>query len=396
MLGIVGGFGIITWAVQSIDPQNYDASNTGVFLDTLENEVKLVYEEGKPSYYYCPVFTPVCETGECKPIHIHFFWDLMGNYQRFEVPQGKELTKLDHKPFSEEDYELLDEILKGSDPRYGQLVKGPSYSESKSNAEQQAEGNSSEGSPSPSQASVRAVFLKKTEMVDGISGATLPELTGQFVPGALYTTYTCWDLANTSRLKMAEYSRRNLFQEENAEHFLSVDQTICRESFILELARKSAEENGRTNVLMSILDTASGELAIYAVQSLEYQDLELDTVQDVLFRSFLRKDDPELKREIIQKWRSGNMKPIALQELAGKIYEEKELRPSIIQLFQDQSYWPKGVVGTLCRQMILVKNKEEQQLIHDVIAKRRGIMSRSEWKLLSHIRKEYDLDKYRD
>ena len=396
MIGALFFGGVIALAVQSLGPVETHSNKTGLKLDTLDNEIHLAYEEGKPAYYYSNVFTPVCETGECKPIYINFYWDLMGNYLRFDQPEGEILTKLDHEPFTEEDYQLLDEILRGGDPRYGQMVKHSSPSESAMKDSNQKEKHNSESSPAPGAATIQTVFMSKMEMVDGVSGATLPELRDKFVPGALYTTYTCWDLANTSRLKMADYTRLNLFTEDNYKHFFSPEQKVCREALIEFLASRSGEENGHANVLMSIADSASTDLAKYAVQSVNYYEIELDTVQDVTARLFFGQVDVELKRQIIYKWGGANLRNETMKRLSESLHEEKELATELIYLFRDQLFWPKGMIGTLSRQISNLDEKEDQQLLHDAIAKRRGSMNSDEWKLLSHIRKKFELDKYND
>lgn len=165
---------------------------TGIYLDTLENEVFLAMNNDLPSYFCSNIFTPVCETGVCKPIYINLYWDLNGNYLTFDFPEDEILTKLDHVPFTEEDYLLLDEILRGADPRTG--IAEAKYSPS--------EGAGSEES-SPAPASPKIVM--KIDMVDGVTGSTLPQHKDKFVPGALYTTYTIWDLANSHRSEMFEY-----------------------------------------------------------------------------------------------------------------------------------------------------------------------------------------------
>ncbi|MFT5860264.1 MAG: hypothetical protein ACI865_002373 [Flavobacteriaceae bacterium] len=179
--------------LSSVDNQNGVA--TGIYLDDLKNEVFLMSNDGPSEYLYSNIFTPVCETGVCKPIYINLYWDMNGNYLRFDFPEGEILTKLDHVPFTEDDYLLLDEILRGVDPRTGIAQANPSQGSSS---------GENQSSPAPAQSKV----LLKLDMVDGVTGSTLPEHKDKFVPGALYTTYTIWDLANTHQLPMMEYTQQ--------------------------------------------------------------------------------------------------------------------------------------------------------------------------------------------
>src|SRR5690606_25805012 len=80
--------------------------------DTLSYTLKLALDDsGRPQYFFRNIFTPVCYTNECKPVYVNFYWDLLGNYMRYDMPKGKILTKVDHDEFKQEDYDKLAEIL---------------------------------------------------------------------------------------------------------------------------------------------------------------------------------------------------------------------------------------------------------------------------------------------
>ncbi|MBN4071496.1 hypothetical protein JYT72_03180 [Crocinitomix catalasitica] len=368
-----------------------DFEKTGIYLDSLENEVLLHYSYGKPDYYYSNIFTPVCETGVCKPIYINIYWDLMGNYHHFDQPKGEILTKLDHQPFTDEDYQLLDEILRGDDPRYGLTVKHSSLSESAtaSNKKEKHEKHESEGSPAPTAS--RTVFMSKMEMVDGITGATLPQLRDQFVPGALYTTYTCWDLANTRRVRMGSYTRNKLFTPKNYDYFFGRDQRVCRDALIEKISNANGEENAYANTLMSIADSANEELAMYCIQMVYYYDVALDTVQTVCKKRFEGLGSANLKREIIYKLSSGLIRSQTLSELAKNMVAFPDLHYDLVYLFQNQGFWPKGVVGDLCRQIQIIDDKDKQQALYNIIEPRRATMTNNEWSMLRYAKKKFGL-----
>src|SRR5690606_16413975 len=80
--------------------------------DTLHYNLRLMLDStGSPSHFYREIFTPVCFTGECKPVYINFYWDLLGNYIKYDLPGKEVLTKTDHDEFTEDDYVKLQEIL---------------------------------------------------------------------------------------------------------------------------------------------------------------------------------------------------------------------------------------------------------------------------------------------
>ncbi|NBB18316.1 hypothetical protein GVN20_03015 [Runella sp. CRIBMP] len=138
--------------------------------DTTEYTLQLALDDaGQPLYYFSNLFTPVCLTGECKPVYINFYWDLLGNYTRFDFPKGAVLTRMDHKPFKPEDYEKLQTILANTHS----LLK---------------------------EVSMEDLVGKGTEnladSVDAKAGATLKTVKNEVIDGAVYTCYTLWHIAH--------------------------------------------------------------------------------------------------------------------------------------------------------------------------------------------------------
>jgi len=125
---------------------------------------------GNPARYHAYVFTPVCEDDLCKPVYVNLYWDLLGNYLRYEVPLNEPLTKLDHVEFTPEEYKRLDEMLQDTES----LLKDYEIEELvESAATVQPGGN-----------------------VDAVTGATAKSLQAVVIPGALYTCYTLWHIVH--------------------------------------------------------------------------------------------------------------------------------------------------------------------------------------------------------
>lgn len=138
--------------------------------DTTSYTLKLAFDEAdQPAYFFRNVFTPVCLTGECKPVYINFYWDLLGNYTRYDFPPGEILTKMDHREFKADDYEKLQGIL--SNPT--SLLKD---------------------------VTIEDLVGKGTEnladSVDAKAGATLKTVKNEVIDGAVYTCYTLWHIAH--------------------------------------------------------------------------------------------------------------------------------------------------------------------------------------------------------
>lgn len=153
-------------AAQTVPVREYPV----VINDTTTYTLKLAVDpQNRPDHFYCNVFTPVCLTGECKPVYINLYWDLLGNYTHFDLPAGEELTRMDHKPFKQEDYDKLQAILGNTQS----LLKDVSMSDLVSKGTENL-----------------------ADSVDAKAGATLKTVKNEVIDGAVYTCYTLWHIAH--------------------------------------------------------------------------------------------------------------------------------------------------------------------------------------------------------
>lgn len=124
---------------------------------------------GQPLYFFRNIFTEVCNTGECKPVRINFYWDLMGNYLRYDLPTGEVLTKTDHGEFKPDEYQRLQDILSRENSIFSELK-------------------------------MEDLVVKGTESISDSAniktGATLKTIRNDVIEGAVYTCYTLWHLAH--------------------------------------------------------------------------------------------------------------------------------------------------------------------------------------------------------
>jgi hypothetical protein len=128
--------------------------------------VQVLNSEGKPIEYFMDVASVACADGQCQVVTVRIHFDLLGDYQRYELPTGGDLTKWGHKPFSRADHRKLHQIL--SDP----------YSQLKSIAWDQI-------TPPKGPAVPGSNF-------DAISGPTPLSRRNMVVVGAAYTCFTLW------------------------------------------------------------------------------------------------------------------------------------------------------------------------------------------------------------
>ncbi len=123
-------------------------------------------ESGLLDSYRAYIKSPVCEKDKCYEIEIIMQWDLMGRFMAYDTLTGRGLTKLDHIPFTDQDYQKLEKLLK--DPN----------------------------SPIGSYKKEELIHDTRKSEIDGFTGATVREINDIVVGGGVYSCYTLWHLAN--------------------------------------------------------------------------------------------------------------------------------------------------------------------------------------------------------
>jgi hypothetical protein len=157
-----------------------------MFRDSIPMEIELVFDtNGLPDFYLCHVNTPVCGDGLCRPLVLDVYWDLLGNFTRFDIPESPPLTKWDHLEFTARDYLKLGDILRDKNSLLGNVTDVNSLFD-----------------PSTK---------KISDKVDAVTGATRETIKKAVVPGAVYSSYTLWQVVNgqiSSRIRQYTVSYR--------------------------------------------------------------------------------------------------------------------------------------------------------------------------------------------
>ena len=181
-------------------------------ITPIKFDIKLIEEGDFPTGYQGEIMTPVCMDGLCQRVHILIYWDLLGNYQSYELPEGEMLTKTEHEPFSKNDYQKLHEILKKphlllQDFDIEKLLKSET--------------------------------LRKVEETDGYTGATAGTLRDHIVEGAVYSSYTLWHLVH-GRIVDSLYSHTisELLDDDLFIRFLSSDKEYLEPEILYILANQ--------------------------------------------------------------------------------------------------------------------------------------------------------------
>lgn len=150
----------------------------GDFNDEIANDTLFQYlsKEGHPISYTRHLRTGVCFDNKCRPLDITLRWNVTGRYLGFELPEKEFLSKYDHEPFTEAEYERLHAILTDS----LSALKNFHYNEIVPKAD--------------------STYKK----VDAVSGATSANVLDHVVEGAAFTTYKLWHLVYGSAQRQVE------------------------------------------------------------------------------------------------------------------------------------------------------------------------------------------------
>lgn len=160
--------------------------------------------QGDPSAYRMAVKSVICPGDVCCIISVTLTWDALGRYQSYALPPDTELEKgvptgkkapdrWTSAPFTKEDYQKLDAILKDEHSLL---------------ASQKLEG---------------ITKLQGKGEVDAITGATPASVRNAVVEGAALTCYNLWHWAHGEASAAVQELTRGQCTEAMALHFLASD-----------------------------------------------------------------------------------------------------------------------------------------------------------------------------
>lgn len=138
--------------------------------DSVQLKVDVLYNvDNEPIKYYSYIDTPVCEEGVCYNLLAEVYWDLLGNFIDYKEVTSDPLTKFDHIRFTKEDHDKMKEILKDKTSLLASYKAKDLVDQS---------------------------IQIKSEVIDGVAGATYKSLSGAVVRGAVYSSHTLWHIVN--------------------------------------------------------------------------------------------------------------------------------------------------------------------------------------------------------
>lgn len=240
--------------------------NKKVIYDNVEKKDVNLYQylsaEGYPIYYSRNVQTGVCYDNQCKPLNITLYWNPTGRYLGFELPENEFLSKDDHEPFTEAEYIRLNQLL--SDPK---LPLGEfTYSQ------------------------IAAKNRASLYSIDGVSGATAPDVLEYVIRGSAYTTYTIYELVYgntqsevetwTDQLLDDAYLGSILSQSPEPDKLWAIDLVRGR---LIDFPQSKSQ-------MLDLLDSADYSLTEKYMNSLVGQDLADLDFQNRLIEKFFAFD----------------------------------------------------------------------------------------------------------
>lgn len=290
--------------------------------DTLTYTLQLAMDKaGRPLYYSRNIFTPVCYTGECKPVYINFYWDLLGNYIRYDLPPAQILTKLDHREFSLPDYEKLQAILAKDNSLLADLqitdliVPGTE---------------------------------KLTDSVDAHTGATLKTIQQEVISGAVYTCYTLWHIVHgpvvaemqriTEGYNSKELQHRFLSSGNYAYQYWALDKVMDKNGVITPGFEKDLQDvMGGKNIFISR----------YILQKIAPAFFNSQQRQDWLWDVYVNSVYP-FQLDILRKLKTVKLRPALTARIAGALADANATQTSVLlSLLQGASPLPAPVVQQL-------------------------------------------------
>ena len=222
--------------------------------------------------YYKKVKGEVCYDDECRLLDIVVYWNITGRYLGFELPKGEFLSKYNHEPFSESEYQRLHTLLADSSipldaVSFEKLLEQP---------------RNEEGT------------------VDAVSAATSKSVAGMVVKGAAYTTYKLWNIVNgptmdfvselTEKQLTPTLIHRILQSSDNNDKLWALNRIDTTTELTLDLEAS----------LLEIISSDDFYLAYSAIHAIDPVHLNASDLQERLF-SIYADVNHSIQKELLKK-----------------------------------------------------------------------------------------------
>ncbi|MBC8769894.1 hypothetical protein H4O18_17990 [Arenibacter sp. BSSL-BM3] len=263
------------WQVATIESSAADEPLiVETYKATLTNETIFLRKtkDNLPLHYYKKVTGEVCMDQECRLLNIVVYWNITGRYLGFELPKGEFLSKYDHEPFSESEYQRLHQLLADSTMpldvvSFEKLVEQPN---------------------------------KEQGTADAVSGATSKSVADMVVKGAAYTTYKLWNVINGPTMDIVS----ELTEKQLTPLLINrILQSPDNSDKLWALNRIGSATELTPDLETSLLEIVSSDdfyLAYSAIQAVEPVHLKATDLQEHLF-SMYPNVNHSIQKELLKK-----------------------------------------------------------------------------------------------
>lgn len=265
--------------------------------------------KGLPLAYYKEIYTGVCFNGECRMLDIKLYWNITGRYLGFELPEGEFLSKSDHEPFSQKEYERLHALLADVLSPLGMYA----YSEL-----------------APKQAA------EETE-VDGITAATSKDILEYVVEGAAFTTYTLRTIIYGPVQEQVKMLTKELLTEELALKILESPDVGDKLWALGEINGNLSLSPALRDAIFVYINNGNYNLAERAINAISNDALASDTIQMLLLERFFTLDYG-IQKLILDKFKEApHLSTVVRKDLAKNLKEwEGALLSNVLDLYSAQ------------------------------------------------------------
>ena len=243
------------------------------FSDSIPDDTLTIYYSATayPEAVSRNIRTAVCIDSLCRLVDIRLFWEITGKFMGYSIPWGEELTKREHTPFSETDYKKLTEILSDSSSQLGFYTLSEIH---------------------PKKQSVNKV--------DGITGATAPDLSSWIVPQAAYTSYTLWHLTyGATRDSIMAYSKSHLLSPQLLTNLLQTNDPYTQMKALGWIGESKLRDNQFIEYALYILHNAKFQSSVQALKFLKRTSIDKERLQKEII-ALLESDDFRIENLAIE------------------------------------------------------------------------------------------------
>jgi len=202
------------------------------------------------SYFTSFITKDVCSEGVCKLVELWLHWDEAGNFIGLQVPCNEDLTKLDHTPFSQEDYIQLHMILSDT----SSVLKILQYEDLTDN------------------------HITTNKDVDAVSGATSAALEDVVIQGAVYTCYALWHTVYGQHYQIIQNIVRQRINPRYIKKLLS-SRNEALENWVLQYLYQNPGDHDQLSAqVLNFILKGSSEQATWALRYLTANSNEIVTI----------------------------------------------------------------------------------------------------------------------